>query len=137
MAYRIRIEYVERANVVGDIASVQSEYLNVYFLAYGYIQQGTFVTTSTQLIIDIWEHTPEAGTKTCHQWLLVDNDVDDNVDTVYADLFTENRWNILQEVRPIPVLQVEMENYSQLFRRCLHYTLKRVGLSSISEAYRV
>ena len=125
----------QMANVSGEIAVIHSEFLNVFILTYGYVDEGLFVSTSTHLIIDIWEHDPAAGIKTCHQWTFIDNNADDNLDTVYAESFRENRWNILQGIEPIPILAEGMERYSELFRRCLRYLLKRLGLPSIAEIY--
>lgn len=135
-AYRIRIEYVERPNTAGDIATVRSEFLNFYFLAYGYIQGGSFLAVSTQLVIDIWEHDPNSELKTCHQWLLIDTDVDDNVDIVEAESFTENRWNVVQEIQQIPVPSNKLPEYSRLYRRCVGYLLQRMGSVSIADLFK-
>jgi hypothetical protein len=133
--YMIRIEYVERANTAGDLAAVRSEFLNVFFLAYGSIRESSFVAARTQLVINIWEHDPQSEMKTCHQWLLTDCDVDDNVDSVEAESLTENRWNILQDVRPIPADGIDMEAFTQLYRSCLVSILKRLGFNSLSDIY--
>jgi len=133
--YRIRIEYVERSNTSGDIAEVPSTFLNFYFLAYGFATDGSFVAVRTQLVIGIWEHVPEVPSKTCHQWFLTDENVDDRVDIVYAESFTENRWNVVQEISQIPVPTEELEEYSKLYRRCVGYTLKRMGFASTADFY--
>jgi hypothetical protein len=135
-AFRIQIEYVERSNTAGDIAPVRSQFLNFYFLAYGFIQEGSFVVVSTQLIVDIWTHDAESETKTCYQWLLVDNDVDDTVDSVDAEAFVENRWNVVKEIQQHPVSSEDLSEYSRLYRRCVGYLLKRMGYLSIKDLYR-
>jgi hypothetical protein len=134
--YRVRIEYVERANRSGDIAEIPSTFLNVYFLACGSADEGSFVAHSTQLVIDIWEHDPEVSSKICYQWLLNDENVDDRVDKVLAESFTENRWNIVQEIQEIPTPGKELEEYSRLYRRCVGYMLKRMGFTSTDEFFK-
>jgi len=136
-AYRIRIEYVERSNTAGDMAAVRSEFLNLYFVAYGFIQEDSFVAVSAQLVIDIWEHDPNSELKTCHQWLLIDTDVDDTIDTVFAESFTESRWNIVQGIQQISVLSNKMQKYSRLYCRCVAYLLKRMGCGSVPDIYKI
>jgi hypothetical protein len=134
-AHRIQIEYVERPNTAGDIALVRTEFLNFYFLAYGFIQEDSFLAVSTQLIVDIWTHDPESETKTCYQWVLVDSNVDDIVDSVDAEAFVENRWNVVIEIQQYSVSAKDLSEHSRLYRRCVGYLLKRIGYPSLSDLY--
>jgi hypothetical protein len=135
-AYRIRIEYVERPNTAGDIAPVRSQFINVYFLAYGFVDEDSFVAVSMQLVVDIWDHEPSSETKTCYQWLLIDSNIDDIVDTIYAESFAQDRWNIVQKIRQIRVPSKEHSEYSRLYRRFVGYLLTRMGFHSTNDLYK-
>ena len=117
------------------MAPQRSEFLNVYLVTYGSVLGYTFIAATTQVVVNLWEHDPHAEVKICHQWILTDNDLDNTIDTVQAESLTENRWNVVQEIQEIPVPPQDLEEYSVLYRRCVGYLLKRMGLATLDDFY--
>lgn len=135
--HMISLAYKETANNVDEPVSDDTRIVNVYLILTGVFEHAGFNPRNSRLIINIWIFNPADRTKTCYQWRLTDADLDGLIDDAVGEIIMENQEDTVTGIRPSQSPNRDLNDYSQLYRKCSDHLLKRFNVHSLDELFKL
>jgi hypothetical protein len=120
------VKYVEQENRKGFIPQSAADYVNTFLVNVVETQGGGIRVTSRYLVVDMWRYLPERGIKTCHQWTLWDDDLDEKPDRVDFQFFIEDFENHFLEEHRRAIDPMTMKKFTGFYHEVVEFFSGRV-----------